>query len=258
MKPIIISVINHKGGVSKTTSVVNLSAGLALLGMKVLVVDLDTQMNLTHSLIGDIGENDLSISEVILDDKISLKNVIRETLVENVHIIPSGESMVNLDLKLQSAFGRESLLKRTLSKPEANNYDFILLDNQPHLGLTTVNSLVASHKYMVPVSTEYLPMVGIRNIKTIELIKPVNPSISNLGYLLTMVDRREGISGDVEKILRDNFKEQVFQTVIRINTKLKACPQKRQTIFQVESPKGKGYSDYLNATKELLKRLGKS
>jgi chromosome partitioning protein len=257
MNPTIISVINHKGGVSKTTSVVNLAAGLSLLGKKVLVIDLDTQMNLTHSLIGDIGENELSISEAILNDKIPLSSVIRKTPTENVDIIPSGESMIDLDLKLQSAFGRESLLKRALSKPETKAYDFIILDNQPHLGLTTVNSLVASHKYIVPVSAEYLPMVGLRNlIKTIEQIRPLNPSISNLGYLLTMVDRREGISGDVEGILRENFGEDVFKTIIRVNTKLKACPQKRQTIFQAEKPSGKGYTDYLNATKELLKRTG--
>ncbi len=255
----IVSIINHKGGVSKTTSVVNLAAGLVMLGKKVLVIDLDTQMNLTHSLIGDINENEPSIAEAILNDKRPLKEFIKPTATKGMDIIPSGESMVDLDLKLQSAFGRESLLKRTLSKPEIKAYDFVLLDNQPHLGLTTVNSLVASHKYIVPVSSEYLPMVGLRNlIRTIEQIKPLNPDIENLGYLLTMVDRREGISSDVENILRENFGEDVFKTVIRINTKLKACPQKRQTIFQAETAKGKGYSDYLNATKELLKRLGKN
>jgi chromosome partitioning protein len=257
MNPLIISVINHKGGVSKTTTVVNLAAGMAMMGKRVLVVDLDTQMNLTHSLIGDIGEDEPSITEAILNDKLPLRTVIRKTGIENVDIIPSGESMVDLDIKLQSAFGREMLLKRTLNKPEPRGYDFVLLDNQPHLGLTTVNSLVASHKYLVPVSAEYLPLVGLRNlIRTIEQIRPLNPEISNLGYLITMVDRRESISGEVEKILRDNFGKDVFETVIRINTKLKACPQKRQTIFQAEGIKGKGYSDYLNATKETLERLG--
>lgn len=254
---IIVSIVNHKGGVSKTTSVVNLAAGLSMLGKRTLVVDLDTQMNLTHSLIGDLEENELSIAEVILSDKIQPSSAIRKTSIAGVDIIPAGETMVDLDLKLQSAFGRESLLKRALSKISEDAYDFILLDNQPHLGLTTVNSLVASHKFMVPVSAEYLPMVGVRNlIRTIDQIRPLNPSIENLGYLLTMVDRRESISGDVENILRENFGKEVFDTVIRVNTKLKACPQKRQTIFNVESPKGKGYTDYLSATKELLKRAG--
>lgn len=258
MKPIIISVINHKGGVGKTTSTVNIAAGLAFLGKKVLTIDLDTQMNLTHSLIGDLEENDQNITEAILDEKVSLKAIIRPTAVNNLNIAPSGESMINLDLQLHSAFGRESKLKTILKKDRIKEYDFVIIDNQPHIGLTTVNSLIASDFYLVPVSAEYLPLVGIKHlIKTIDQIKPLNSSIRNLGYVLTMVDRREGISSDVEKILRDSFKDEVFKNVIRINTKLKACPQKKQTIFQAEQAKGKGHSDYMNVTKELLERLEK-
>ena len=115
-----------------------------------------------------------------------------------------------------------------------------------------------SKYYLTPVSAEYLPLVGIKHlINVIEQVRPLNTTISNLGYLLTMVDRREGISTDVENILRDNFKDDVFKTVIRINTKLKAAPQKKQTVFQIEKPSGKGYSDYLSASKELLQRIGR-
>lgn len=114
--------------------------------------------------------------------------------------------MVDLDLQLHSALGRENKLKNILKKEHVSDYDFILIDNQPHIGLTTVNSLIASDFYLVPVSAEYLPLVGIRHlIKTIDQVKVLNSSIRNLGYLLTMVDRREGISGDVEKILRESF-----------------------------------------------------
>lgn len=256
--PIVISVINHKGGVGKTTTSVNLAAGLAKLGKKVLAIDLDTQMNLTHSIIGDIGEDDLNVKDAILNEKVSLKSLIRTTHIENLDIVPAGESMVDLELQLYSAFGRESKLKNALERGDVQDYHYILLDNQPHLGLTTVNGLIASQYYLVPVSAEYLPMVGIKHlIKTIEQIKPLNPTICNLGYLLTMVDRRENISSDVEEILRSNFQNEVFKNVVRINTKMKACPQKKQTIFQVETAKGKGYSDYLNVTKELLQRLEK-
>ncbi|WP_075882600.1 ParA family protein [Candidatus Protochlamydia sp. W-9] len=217
MKPIIISVINHKGGVGKTTTTVNISAGLAKLGKKVLTIDLDTQMNLTHSLIGDLDEKEINITEAILNDKISLKDIIKPTLVDNLQIAPSGESMIDLDLKLHSCpIRREYKLKDALKNDLISEYDFILIDNPPYISFTTVNSLIASNYYLVPVSAEYLPLVGIRHlIKTIELIKPSNPSISNLGYLLTMVNRRESISSGVENILRGTFPEDMFENVIR-------------------------------------------
>lgn len=256
MKPVVISIINHKGGVGKTTTTVNLSAGLALLGKKVLAVDLDTQMNLTHSLIPDLDDHEMNVTEAILE-KVSLKSVVRSTKLENLFIAPSGESMVDLDLKLHSQpIRRELKIKDILSGKDVEEYDFIIMDNPPHVGFTTLNSLIASNYYIVPVSAEYLPLVGIKNLlKTIEIIRPSNPSISNLGYLLTMVDRREGISSDVEKILRESFPKEVFKSVVRVNTKLKACPQKKQTIFEMETTKGKGHTDYSNVTKELLKRL---
>ena len=257
MNPVIISILNHKGGVGKSTSAVNISAGLAKKGKMVLVVDLDTQMNLTHSLIKDLEEHEENISEAILSEKVSLKSIIRHTQIDNLHIAPAGESMVNLELKLHSApVHREFKLKEVLKGKDVEKYDFIIIDNPPHIGFTTVNSLIASNFYIVPVSAEYLPLVGIKNlIKTIEVIRPANPSIRNLGYLLTMVDRRESISSDVEKILRDSFPNDVFKSVVRINTKLKACPQKKQSIFQVETSKGKGHADYMSVTNELLKRL---
>lgn len=256
--PAIISVINHKGGVGKTTTAVHISAGLAKLGKKVLAIDLDTQMNLTHSLINDLDENEPNITEAILNKNVSLKSIIKPTGIENLHIAPSGESMINLELKLHSTpVKREEKLKSILDK-QLKEYDYVIIDNPPHIGFTTVNSLIASDYYLVPVSAEYLPLVGIKHLlNTIEQIKEANESIRNLGYVLTMVDRRESISSDVEKILRKSFPKDVFENVIRINTKLKACPQKKQTIFQLETPKGKGHSDYMNVTKELLERVGK-
>jgi chromosome partitioning protein len=257
MKPTIISIINHKGGVGKTTTTVNLAAGLAKLGKRVLAIDLDTQMNLTHSFINDLEPEDHNITEAILNQNVSLKAIVRPTQINNLHIAPSGESMVDLDLNLHALpIRREFRLKDSLQQKDIADYDFILIDNPPHISFTTINSLIASDYYLVPVSAEYLPLVGIKNlIKTIEAIKPSNTSLKNIGYLLTMVDRREGISSDVEKILRESFLDDVFQNVVRINTKMKACPQKKQTIFQAETAKGKGYSDYLGVTQELLKRL---
>lgn len=256
-KPIIVSVVNHKGGVGKTSTVVNLGAGLAKKNKSVLVVDLDTQMNLTHSLIGDLSEGALCVCDAMIKDKVPLKDIIQKTSIANLDIAPSGESMVNLELQLHSAIGREYRLKKLIGSSKLKEYDYILIDNAPHVGLATINSLMASQFFLVPISAEYLPLVGLRHLlKTIDQIKPLHPEIKNLGYLLTMVDRREGISKDVEQILRETFQKEVFKTVVRINTKLKACPQKRKSIFETEGPKGKGSMDYSNVTKEFLKRVG--
>jgi chromosome partitioning protein len=252
----IISVCNCKGGVAKTCSAINLGAGLAILGKNVLLIDLDTQANLTHSLIGDLPEEEANITEAILSEKVSIESIVKATQIQGLDIAPAGWSMVDLELKLHSAFGRESLLKKALNNDFAKKYDFIFIDNGPHVGLKMVNSLVASDYYLTPVSAEYLPLVGVKHlINIIDQIRPLNTTIKNLGFLITMVDRRESISSDVENILRENFGKDVFDSTIRVNTKLKAAPQKRQTIFQTESPRGKGYIDYLNAAEELIKRV---
>lgn len=257
-KPVIVSVMNHKGGVGKTATVVNLAAGLARLKKNVLVIDLDTQMNLTHSLIGDLEEDERCISDTLIREGSSLKDIIRPSPIENVDIAPSGESMVNLEFELQSMIGRENRLKRVLSSTFSQKYDFILIDNAPHIGLATINSLMASHYFLVPVSAEYLPLVGLKHLlKTVDRIKGEHPNLQNLGFLLTMVDRRESISTEVENILRETFDDDVFKSLVRVNTKLKACPQRKQSIFDVEPPSGKGHEDYLNVAKEFLKRVGK-
>lgn len=255
-EPTVVSIINHKGGVGKTSTVVNLAAGLSKLGKSVLVVDLDTQMNLTHSLIGDLSEEMPCVADIMIKNPYAVATIVRQTGVPNVDIVPSGESMVNLELELHSAIDRERRLKRALESPELKKYDFILVDNAPHVGLATINSLMASQYYLVPVSAEYLPLVGLKHlIRTIDQIRPYHATLRNIGYLLTMVDRREGISTVVEKLLRETFQKDVFDAIVRINTKIKSCPQKKVTIFDVEGSKGKGQEDYLNVSKEFLQRV---
>ena len=254
-RTVVISVINHKGGTAKTTSAVHLAAALARKGKTVLAIDLDTQANLTHWLIGDLEPDAPTIAECILDKSVTLSSIIKPTDTKNLFIAPAGESMANLELNLYSAIAREHLLKKTLDSV-MGQYDVIILDNPPNIGLTTINALIASDYYLVPVSCEYLPMVGIKHLlNTIEQIRPLNEKLCSLGYLLTMVDRREGIASDVEEILRDSFKGEVLKTVVRINTKLKACPQKRKTIFDIEPASGRGHQDYTNVGKEILKRM---
>lgn len=253
----IISIINHKGGVGKTTSTVNIATALAQKGKKVLVVDLDTQMNLTHSLIGDLPEDEQNITESILSNDIPITEVIKPTHIKNLDIAPSGESMVDMDLKLHSALSRELRLKTSLKKV-VRKYDFIFIDNPPHVSLTTINSLSASNYFLVPVSAEYLPLVGIKHLlKTIDNVKNINKSLKNLGYLITMVDKRASISSSVENLLRKHFNKEVFKSTIRVNTKLKTCPQFQKTIFEVEGKNGKSSSDYNNVSSEILERMGK-
>jgi chromosome partitioning protein len=255
-KPLVVSVVNHKGGVGKTSTVVNLAAGLGLINKNVLVIDLDTQMNLTHSLIGDLPEGAQCISDVLTGDLIHMTSISQKTSLNGVEIAPAGESMVDLELRLHSAIGREYRLKQAIERACLDAYDFIIIDNGPHIGLATLNSLMASHCYLVPVSAEYLPMVGLRHlIQTIERIQPHHRELHNLGYLLTMVDRRESIAGDVEKILRSTFNGEVFDSVVRVNTKIKACPQKKVSIFDVETSQGRGVIDYKSVTDEFLKRV---
>jgi len=255
MHSVVISLLNHKGGTAKTSSTVNIGAALAREGKTVLLVDLDVQANLTHWLCGDLSEGSLSIAEAVLDKSVKLGSVIRDTPTKNLFVAPAGETMVDLELKLHSAYGREFLLKRALSQV-LSKFDYILLDNPPSIGLTTVNALVASDYFLVPVSAEYLPLIGVKKLLgTIEQIKPLNEKLRNLGYLLTMVDRREGIGGDVEKILRDTFKDEVLQTVVRINTKIKALPQQRKTVFDIEGSSGKSFADFENIKNELVKRV---
>jgi chromosome partitioning protein len=257
-KATVISVINHKGGVGKTTCTVNLGASLALQGNSVLLIDLDAQMNLTHCFIGLPEEDSQCISDCILN-KVAIEDIVLETKTKNLFLAPAGESMMDLDIRLQAELGREQLLKAALKKAR-KEYDYILIDNPPHISLTTINSLAASDYFFVPVSAEYLPMVGIKSLlTTVTQVKGINPSLKNLGFLLTMVDKREGISADIEKVLRTNFKNEVFNSTIRINTKLKSCPAEQKTIFDVEGKKGKSVVEYNAVCREILKRVrGKS
>lgn len=256
-KPVIISVLNHKGGVGKTTTTMNLGAGLARRGKKVLVLDMDVQANLTHSLIGDLGEHEKSLSEAMIAEE-PFNGIIKPTSTENLYIIPAGESMVELDVNLTTMMGREQILKQCLSATKGiESFDVVLIDNPPYISLASINSLVASDFYLVPVSCEYLPMVGLKYLqRTVQRVKKLNPNLKPLGVALTMYDRREGITQAVEDLIREELAEQVFETKIRINTKHKSTAASRQTIFEFENdPKGRGTEDYMGLTDEVLGRL---
>ena len=257
--PKIISVINQKGGVGKTTTTLNLGAGLAIKGLKVLIIDLDIQCNLTHCTIGDLAEGEPSIYEALIE-KTGFDDAIRPTSTKNLFIVPAGESLVHLEMNLANVMDRPRVLSRSIKKTQAlNEFDLVLIDNPPFMSLTTLNSLVASDYYLVPLSCEYLPMIGLKWLeKSIaEIRDELNPTLKPIGVALTMFDPRQAITKSVEQLVRDELADLVFDTKIRVNTKAKAAPIAHQTIFQLEGSKsGKGTEDYMALTSEVIRRLG--
>ena len=256
-RPVTLAVANQKGGVGKTTTAVNLSAGLTLRGYRVLLVDLDIQASASHTMGAFLGEAEAGIAEVMLEEA-ELGDVICQTTTPNLHLAPSGETIVKVDLSLAATLGREEALKRAIDSLEPGQFDFVIVDTSPYLGLLTVNALVAAQYVVVPVTCEYLPLLGLKlflgTLKTIQ--RRLNPDLEILGYLLTMYDKRESITREVADTMRHHFGEQVFKRPIRVNTRHKSCPSRRQTTFQYEPPSGKGPTDYRRLTRAVLERLG--
>jgi chromosome partitioning protein len=195
----------------------------------------------------------------VLLGAVGLDDIVRPTSTPNLFLAPAGETLVGLDITLAGAMAREQILRNCLREARsAREFDVVLIDNPPNISLATVNSVVASSHYLVPVSCETLPMYGIRLLfENIEKIKRIlNPDLALLGVVLTLYDRREGITEKVEAALRRQLGAAVFDTVIRVNTKYKSTPLSRQTIFEYEQDaRGKGSEDYRHLTDEVLVRL---
>ena len=253
----VIAVANQKGGVGKTTCAINLGAGLARLGHKVLVVDLDAQCNSTIVLHRRLEEDEPGVCEVLLDEG-NLVDIVVPTSVENLFLAPAGESLANADLNLATMIGRELVLKNALKSLSDLDFEFVLIDNGPYLGLLTVNALVAANWVLVPVSCEFLPLLGLKFLlETIEKIKnKLHSELEILGFVLTRYDRRENITFEVEQTLAERFGPLVFSARIRVNTKQKGAPSKSETIFQYEnSSSGKGTQDFIALTDQVLDRI---
>jgi chromosome partitioning protein len=224
----IISVINQKGGVGKTTTVVNLSAALAQLGKKILVIDLDPQGNATTGLGRSNNENNKNIYKVIIGQS-DLKNCIQNSCVENVDIISSNVNLSGLEIETANNPNRAFLLKEILREKNQillDKYENIFIDCPPSLSLLTVMSLVVADELLVPLQTEFFALEGISQlVKTIERIKiNLNPTLEIRGILLTMFDKRNKLSSQVDDEARKFFKDKVYKTVIPRNVRLSEAP----------------------------------
>ena len=223
----IIAVINQKGGVGKTTSVINLATSLSILGQNNLIIDLDPQGNATTGLGISINERNRNIYKLLID-QISLDEAIQKTKIKDLDIISSTVDLSGLELETASDNSRAFLLKKIFNnnKNIISKYDNIFIDCPPSLSLLTIIALVSSNELLVPLQTEFFALEGITQlIKTIDRIKVnLNPKLNLRGILLTMFDKRNKLSSEVDKEARSYFKDKVYQTVIPRNVKLSEAP----------------------------------
>jgi chromosome partitioning protein len=252
----IISIINQKGGVGKTTTVINLAAGLAQQEKKVLVIDLDPQGNATTGLgLSNLGSSTETIYGVLNGTK-TIFDVIKKTEFKNLDIITSNVDLSGLEVETADDNMRAFILKRELGaylNDSRANYDYVLIDCPPSLSLLTVMALVSSHSLLVPLQTEFFALEGLTQLmKTIERIKVnLNPELKIRGILLTMFDKRNRLSTQVEKEARDFFNDKVYLTVIPRNVRLSEAPSHGMPVLMYDKfcP---GSKSYFNFTDEFI------
>ncbi|KPQ43966.1 MAG: nitrogenase (iron protein) [Candidatus Methanoperedens nitroreducens] len=252
----IIAVMNQKGGVGKTTTAVNLAAGLAKAGRKVLVMDVDPQANLTTGLLRDKPAADKTLKGVF-QNKVSLSEVIHHTDTQGLELIPSHISLAVVETELLGKIGRETVLKKAITSDIRERYDYIILDAPPSLGLFSVNILAAADEVLIPIQTEFYAMDGVAQL--LEVVKLVqdnlNGSLKVGAVLLTMFDARTKLAAEVKEQVVKAFGQNVLSAVIPRNIKLAEAPSYGKSIF-LYAPDSQGAKAYEEATVELLKMWG--
>jgi len=251
----IIAFCNQKGGVGKTTSTINLATAFAVMGKRVLLIDMDPQGNAGSGL----GLNKYRVEKSIyhaLIGEVTLKSIVRKTDIENLYIAPSNRDLIGAELELVSAFAREVKLKNALHGV-SEDYDFVLIDCPPSLNLLTVNALSSADSVVIPVQCEYYALEGISElVHTIDLLKQnLNPDLQIGGIILTMFDSRNNLSHQVAQEVRNHFKDRVFETVIPRSVKLSESPSHGLPI-QLYDSKSKGAESYQQLAQEMIRRSG--
>ena len=249
----IIALANQKGGVGKTTTTINLAASLATLEKSVLVVDADPQANASSGLGVDIKEVDCSLYECIIDHA-DIKDAIYTTDIEGLDIVPSHIDLVGAEIEMLKLNGREKVMSNLLA-PIRDDYDYILIDCSPSLGLITVNALTAADSVIIPVQCEYFALEGISKLlNTIKIIKSkLNPKLEIEGFLLTMYDSRLRLSRQIYDEVKRHFQELVFRSVIQRNVKLSESPSHGLPVILYDAD-STGAKNHLNLAKEIIEK----
>ena len=252
----IISIINQKGGVGKTTTVINLAAGLSMKGKKILVIDLDPQGNATTGLGLSNTENSENTIYSVLNGTKNISEVINKTKFENLNLITSNVDLSGLELETADDNRRAFILKDQIMaylKDSGESYDYVLIDCPPSLSLLTIMALVSSNSLVVPLQTEFFALEGLTQLmKTIERIKNnLNPELLIKGILLTMYDKRNKLSSEVEKEAREYFKDKVYQTVVPRNVRLSEAPSHGVPVL-IYDRNCPGSKSYFSFTEEFL------
>lgn len=249
----VIAIANQKGGVGKTTTTINLAASLAALDQKVLVIDADPQANASSGLGIDIRSVKASIYECLIDNT-PAQDAIMPTCVEGLDIIPSRIDLVGAELELLNIKNRERVMAELFKDIQAN-YDYILIDCSPSLGLITVNSLTAANSVIIPVQAEYFALEGISKLlNTVKIIKSkLNPALEIEGFLLTMYDSRLRLANQIYEELKKHFREMVFTSVIQRNIRLSEAPSHGIPALLYD-PDSRGSINHMQLAKELLEK----